>query len=197
MKVLKPIKLRVSHRILKFLGVFSVDNEIRKVLVNMSAEDYPLEAVVRKVTLKMLLGNNYNPKFINSMYQESNVNSYFHKEYSTKGYLKFERHYQAARFLVEDLIEKLHANLNEASLVISYELGDTTSREYTLDIDTLKVLCYILDRDGKTAGSDEFGNYLTSIRDEVEVFIASYGQLLAQDIKDFGFHKFDISQPQK
>ena len=197
MKSLKPVKLSLKHRILKKLGVFSVEEEIRKCLANVTAEDYPLEPIVRKTTLAMLLGNKYNPKCINSMYQEDNVNSYFHKEYRTKGYLKFERHYKAARFIVEDLVEKLHAHIQDKELAVHYDLGETRSREYLLDIDMLKTLCYIVDRDSETSGTEELGNYLTVIGNEVDTFISTYSQMLATDVKEFGFSKFSISQPQK
>ena len=186
MKPLQPaIKLSLMQKILKKLGVSSVSEEIQKAARAISFEDYPLESeLCRDLTLKLLISPKYNKSCLHSMHNPDNGNSYFHKEYDTKGYKKFLTRYEACRFIIEDLIEKVYYNSNKDSVEVSYNLGKITGRVYTLDVSALRDAC---ERSIKGCPSVPRDRFEAVVRDQIVEFISQYAQLFIEDLREFGF----------
>lgn len=187
MNILKPVKLSFIQKLLKKFDVSSVSEEIQKAARKISFEDYPLESeVCQDLTLKLLIGPNYNKSCISAMHNPDNGNSYFHKEYDTKGYKKFLSRYDACRFIIEDLVEKVYYNASANSVDVSYNLGKIDGRIYTLDVSALRDAC---ERSIKGCPSVPEDSYEAVVREQVVEFISQYAKLFIDDLREFGFSK--------
>lgn len=190
MRPLPNVELSFMQKALKMLGISSVSEEIQKAVYTICSEDYPLESEVCKdLTLKLLIGFNYNKSCVHAMHNPENGNSYFHKEYDTKGYLKFISRYNASRFIIEDLLEKLYVNAKNNTLELVYDLGNHQKRLYTVDVSSLRDAC---ERSIKGCPSVPQDTYESVVIEQVIEFVSQYSQLCVDDIREFGFDKFDI-----
>lgn len=139
-------------------------------------DDASREQLIRKMSLDARFGPIYDKRAISKVYDENNANSYFHREYDTKTYKKFQRIYEDATLAMISMERAVYKALKGQCSEVSISSFAGPDDTITVQFDTKELCRTLLANKNKYANEDE-------IRQEFANFYAYYQPQLSAIIR--------------
>ena len=139
-------------------------------------DDAAREQIIRKMSLDARFGPVYDKRAISKVYDENSANSYFHKEYDTKTYKKFQRIYEDATLAMISMERAVYKSLKGQCPEVSISAFNGPDNTITVQFDTKELCRTLLANKNLYANDDE-------IRQEFVKFYAHYQPQLSAIIR--------------